>query len=700
MNTFPAQCVAWVGVVAGLLWFPATAIPAEEKQAPKITYDDHVKPVLRQKCFACHNADKKSGDLDLTNFTSLMAGGGSGAVIEAGSSANSYLYMLVTHEGEPFMPPESPKLPDDMLETIRKWIDGGALENAGSQAQVSQKPKLDMALQTAPSQRPEVVPMPGRLALEPVRHTTARSAVMALATSPWAPLVAVGGYQQVLLYHAQSLDLLGVLPFPEGMPQVLKFSRNGTLLLAGGGVGGASGRVVVWNVTNGQRVFEVGDELDTVLAADISSDQTLIALGGPQRVVRIYSTESGQLLHELRKHTDWICSLEFSPDSVLLASGDRNGGLFVWEAWTGRDFLMLSGHTLAITGVSWRADSNVLASASEDGTIRLWEMENGGQLKNWRGDAGGVACLEYARDGRLVSCGRDRTAKLWDANGTQQRAFPAFNDLALRATICDETDRVIGGDWNGTIRVWNAADGAEIGELSANPPTLAQRLEAASQQLAARQAELQPLLQALQAATTTADNARSQLAAVQAGVKEAEQKLAAATAKTTAAQQVVAPAKAEHEATQQTIAAWEAALPLLTDAAAKLLQAKDKLANDAECAELATRLQAVAQSRGTQLEAHRKTLAEKTAVWEKVVQEAAAAEKEVADASAALAAMQAQSGKLAADLTAAEESTAKAKQAADAAASVVAESQKQVERWQGELEFAKQAAAPAPAATP
>ena len=71
--------------------------------------------------------------------------------------------------------------------------------------------------------------------------------------------------------------------------------------------------MVVWDVTNGQRVFEVGDELDEVLAADISSDQTLIALGGPERVVRIYSTETGQLVHELRKHTDWICSLEFSP---------------------------------------------------------------------------------------------------------------------------------------------------------------------------------------------------------------------------------------------------------------------------------------------------------------------------------------------------------------------------------------------------
>src|SRR5438552_2202585 len=83
------------------------------------------------------------------------------------------------------------------------------------------------------------------------------TAVMALAASPWAPLVAVGGQKQVLLYHSDTLELLGVLPFPEGTPHVLKFSRNGSLLLAGGGRGGKSGKVVLWGVAKGERLFSV-----------------------------------------------------------------------------------------------------------------------------------------------------------------------------------------------------------------------------------------------------------------------------------------------------------------------------------------------------------------------------------------------------------------------------------------------------------
>ena len=102
-------------------------------------------------------------------------------------------------------------------------------------------------------------------------------------------------------------------------------------------------------------VAMVGDELDTVLAADISVDHSLIALGGPKRVVRVYSTQSGALKYELREHLEWIYDVQFSPDGVLLATADRNGAIMVWEAFSGRAYLSLKGHGTGMTDLSWRA---------------------------------------------------------------------------------------------------------------------------------------------------------------------------------------------------------------------------------------------------------------------------------------------------------------------------------------------------------
>jgi len=97
-------------------------------------------------------------------------------------------------------------------------------------------------------------------------------------------------------------------------------------------------------VKTGKRLFEVGKEYDVVLAADISPDRTLVALGGPGKILKVYGSSDGELVYESKKHTEWVTAIEFSPDGVLLASGDRNGGLVVWEAGTGREFYDLRGH--------------------------------------------------------------------------------------------------------------------------------------------------------------------------------------------------------------------------------------------------------------------------------------------------------------------------------------------------------------------
>ena len=311
------------------------SIASAAEPAKKITYDQHVLPILRDSCITCHGPDKKRGGLAIHTFTALMQGGSSGVVVKPGAPDASRLFLLLSHKAEPAMPPKSPKLDQAKLDIVQKWIAEGALENNGSKAVVV-KPSTDIGLASIVRGKPAVPPMPTKpLPLEPVVKSAKANAITALASSPWAPLVAVGGQKQVLLYNSDTLDLVGVLPFPEGVPHVLKFSRNGSLLLAGGGRGGKSGKVVLWKVATGERVIDLGDETDAVLAADISADQTQVALGGPAKVVRVYSTKDGSLIREIKKHTDWIYSIEYSPDGVLLATGDRGSGLFVWEAHTG-----------------------------------------------------------------------------------------------------------------------------------------------------------------------------------------------------------------------------------------------------------------------------------------------------------------------------------------------------------------------------
>lgn len=531
-----------IGVVAVL----AVACPAAGAADPPTTFEEHVRPLFREHCCGCHNPDRKAGGLDLTNWSQALAGGSSGEVIAPGDADGSHLMMLVTHASEPRMPPESDRLPDASLALIRAWIAGGALERSGGQP-VVRRPSMP-ALDAVAATKPEGPPvMPPRLSLEVETHGRRPATVSALAASPHGELLALGGRRQVLLYHAGSLDLLGVLPFPEGVVRTVRFSRNARLLLAGGGQAAKSGRVVAWDVATGRRVAEVGDEFDDVLAADISADQRFVALGGPARVVRILRTDDGTVAHEIRRHTDWVTAIEFSPDGGRLATGDRAGNLFLCETRGAREAGTLGGHAEAITAVAWRPDGRAVASSSEDGTVRLWDAREARQLKSWNAHAGGATWAAWLPDGRLVTTGRDRRVKLWKGDGSLAREMGPLADVGTRVAVTSDGARLVAGDWAGAVTAFATADGRAAGSLDTNPPRLEHRLAAAEEALGAVATAEQAAAARAGQATEAVQVAESQMAAARRALDEAQAELEAARVRQAEAARAVDRWKAELE---------------------------------------------------------------------------------------------------------------------------------------------------------
>lgn len=339
-----------------------TGLPQVRGQDAPRTYQQHVRPLLVNRCLGCHNPDQTRGGLDLSSHGSLLAGGSGGAVVQPGDPDGSRLFQLVSHAAEPKMPPGGPRIPDAELQTIRDWIQQGCRENSDSAAlQVV----TDPALQMQPID--EFVPADGEifpigLPLDQVRGSLAAGAVHRLVAHPWSPLVVLADQQQLLVYDLPARELLGVLPLEGSQAEVLRIPRSGKLLLVGGGVAGQAGNVRLYSLETGEELATLGEEYDSVRAADIDATQRWVALGGPGRTVRIVSIADGKVSAEIRKHTDWINALAYSPDGILLASADRNGGVFVWEAETAAAFHTLGGHPSGVTSLAWRPDSDVLAT--------------------------------------------------------------------------------------------------------------------------------------------------------------------------------------------------------------------------------------------------------------------------------------------------------------------------------------------------
>ncbi|MCW1883250.1 hypothetical protein OKA04_00815 [Luteolibacter flavescens] len=494
------------------LLLPASGIASA---ADKVTFDDHVLPIFQQSCLNCHNPDKAKGGLDLSTFSGAMKGGSGGKIAEPGDTG-AKLIAVVMHTAEPKMPPEGEKLGGDQIGLLKAWIEGGLLENKSSSARKPTKPKFDTALQSSADQKPEgPPPMPVDVLLDPPVVAPRASSVNAISSSPWAPLLAVTGQKQVLLFDTNSLELAGVLPFPEGDPVSLAFTPNARYLIVGGGVPGKSGVTVTFDVVTGERMLVAAKEFDSVLASDLKPDLSLVATGSPSRLIKIWKAEDGSQLHSIKKHTDWVTALDFSPDGILLATGDRNGGVWVWEADSGNEFHTLRAHQAGITAAAFRADSNLLATASEDGSVRFWEMNGGTEVKKLDAHPGGVLAFAWTRDGSFITSGRDRVVKLWKPDFNLLREFKDQPDLPVSVAFDSEGKRAFAADYRGQLTAWDVASGNPVGSFDANPPSVEQRLVSIGDEI-----RKQPEMVA--AAEAAANDAQRKLAEARKRLTEAE----------------------------------------------------------------------------------------------------------------------------------------------------------------------------------
>ncbi|MSU77801.1 MAG: DUF1553 domain-containing protein [Gemmataceae bacterium] len=93
-----------------------------------VDYHAEVKPILQAKCFSCHQGDKVKGKLRLDDLVSAQRGGASKtpAIVPGQPEKSELIARLIATEAMEKMPPQGPGLTAIEIDTLRKWIRGGA----------------------------------------------------------------------------------------------------------------------------------------------------------------------------------------------------------------------------------------------------------------------------------------------------------------------------------------------------------------------------------------------------------------------------------------------------------------------------------------------------------------------------------------------------------------------------------------------
>jgi len=209
-------CVFYCLISALFVGLSPSLIAAEGETKATVDYAKQIKPVLHERCYACHGALKQEGGLRLDTAALAIQGGDSGAAIKPGDAASAILERVMAKDLAERMPPEGEPLTAGQIADLRQWIAEGA--KAPADEQPERDPRTHWAFKTPV--RPEVPKVKNAAwVINPIdAFIAAQHEARGLTPQPAA--------DKLLWLRRVSLDLTGLPPSREMQLEFLAMEGN------------------------------------------------------------------------------------------------------------------------------------------------------------------------------------------------------------------------------------------------------------------------------------------------------------------------------------------------------------------------------------------------------------------------------------------------------------------------------------------
>lgn len=476
---------AVAAAVTYLMMFASVPTASAQQPGKPVSFINDVAPILKENCFACHDAKKKSGKYDMTTFEKILAGGANGEPIAVGKPETSEFHSLIVTADQRRMPPrdKGEAVPKDKAAVIAKWIKEGAKLDAGLDAKADIVKEL--RVRWKPPVPPKVYPFP--------------AIVNALAFTPDGKQLVVGGHHELTVWAIDTGKLVKRVYTRAERAYGLAFFPDGKLAVAGGRPG-QEGDVRVYDL-NAKGKTEDGVEIldgvsdakvlvkhlfdveDSVLCLAVSPDGKTLVAGGCDRAVRVFDLSEGldkaKLTQTVENHADWVLGCAVTADGKYLVTAGRDKTAKVWDLKAKESVVTFPEHQNIVYGVAVKADGSAGFSVGADKQLRTWKPSGEGkQVKNAGGHGDEVFKIVAApQDKMLATSSADKTVRLWDMNLGAGKTLSGLTDYVYAVAFSADGTLVAGGSYDGSVGVWKVADGAAVKVWNASPGIVAKDKE-------------------------------------------------------------------------------------------------------------------------------------------------------------------------------------------------------------------------------
>lgn len=170
---------------------------------------------------------------------------------------------------------------------------------------------------------------------------------------------------------------------------------------------------------------------------------------------------------------DSVTTSAFGAGGRLLAAGSARGAISLWNVDRGT----LLGSVRAFGGsesdldemvdiIAFRSDGMTLAAGSASGAVAIIELEPRPRVvRRFQAHQEPIIGVSFTPDGGVVSIDRAGSTRRWNVNGTPaSEAIPGDPTTFTEVMFSPDGKTVAGAVGDGTLRLWNAATGASLGD--------------------------------------------------------------------------------------------------------------------------------------------------------------------------------------------------------------------------------------------
>ncbi len=406
------------------------------------SYYRDIRPILQKNCAGCHQPSSKASGLDLTTFAAFKSGGSRGGAFVAGQPAESLIIKYLTGAMKPVMPLGGAPLPPEQIATVREWITAGARDDT---------PASDGAI----SSQPTVYHQP------PV--------ITALRFSPDGKTLAVSGNREVLLHNADGSGLIRRMQGQAERILAVDFSRDGSLMIAGGGTPARFGEVQWWDPRSGKELRSAEVTSDTVFGASLAPDASRVVVGATDNTVRILDSKTGKELHKVGSHENWVLATVFGVDGKRFVSVGRDRAAKLMDATQGQFLENVNALKTELGAVARHPQRDVVVIGGEDRYPYVYMMDRPRNLKvgddatlirRLERQDGAIFALDWSADGkRIAVAGASPNVTLYDGDSGSRLTTCSGHSAGIY-TIAFSPDgaHLATGGFDGTVRIYNAAN--------------------------------------------------------------------------------------------------------------------------------------------------------------------------------------------------------------------------------------------------